>query len=136
MNNKSQKIYSYPFDKHGLVIVLGSYGFAYAGCLTFFTNDPDFCFLVATLFGLIAMSVLIIGEVSRRVNQKVVGRKREAEKVRRNIRNEFQRIHKINRAEGLVMEANHLDVISKSFSLDNNSILVDKVHFRYLEDSD
>ena len=82
------------------------------------------------------MSVLIIGEVSRRVNQKVVGRKREAEKVRRNIRNEFQRIHKINRAEGLVMEANHLDVISKSFSLDNNSILVDKVHFRYLEDSD
>ena len=145
LNNKLDKIKCYSFSKQDLVILLSVYNAAFLLLTSIVKGHPAVCFVTAVLLSLISLFAIVWIDLIKMTNEEVAKLEHEQELIRKKLRDEYLKIHKMRRRDELLMKAGCMqkeqseknivvDHDATPFSLNKDFEKVKEVHFNYIDD--
>ncbi len=143
-NNQLDKIKFYSFNKQDLVILLSVYNAAYLLFLGIIKGHLIVCFITAVLLSLIALFIIAWIEFVQKTNEEEDKLEYEQKLVRKNIRAEYLKVHKVKQKNELLMKAGCLapekledtivvDYDAPIIPLNKDFGEVKEVHFNYID---
>ena len=135
----SNKIKFYSFSKQDLVIVLSLDNAAFLLLSAVINGHPLTCFTIAVLFSLIVLFAIVWIGLARTVDEEGVKLEHEQELIRKRIRNEYEKVHKMKRGHELLKQAGcfsqeQQDSVLQTDLLNKDFEKINEVHFNYLND--
>ena len=141
-NNNKNNFYS--FNKQDLVILLSVYNAVFVASTSIIKGHSIICFLTAVLLSLIALFVIVWIDFARKTDEEETELEHEQKAVRRKIRDEYLKVHNINRKHELLIKAGCfpkeqrernlvIDHDDPQLSLNKHFGEVKEVHFNYVD---
>ena len=144
MNQILDKIKCYSFNKQDFIIVLSVYNATYLVSSNILKGHLIVCFVIAVLLALIALFIIAWIDLVKKTNEEEAELEHEQNLVRKKIKDEYIKVHKMKRKNELLMKAGCLppehaektivvDHDDPPFSLNKDFKKIKEVHFNYID---
>lgn len=147
MKMKLEQFRCYSFNKQDIAILLSFYNVTYLISWSLLRDTPKTCFVIAVLSFLFTLFAVTLIDLIQRLNEDRMKIYYEQSLVRKKIRDEYLKVHKVKRKKELLMKAGCLlpeqvektivlDHTEPSFTLNKEFGKVKEVHFDYIDSTD
>ena len=144
LDNNLNKIKFYSFSKQDLIILLSVYNSVYLLSTSIIKDHLIVCFVIAALLSLITLFAIAWVQLIKKTNEEKAESEYEQELIRKKIKDEYLKVHKMKKKNALLMKADGLtpEQFEKSivvdhddppFSISKDFGEVKEVHFNYID---
>ncbi len=125
LNNKIEKIKEYSFKKKDILILLSVYNTSYLLTTSLVQGHLIACLVLSVFIALITLYLITWVSFFKKANEEEIQSEEEQEMVRRNIRDEYLKVHKIKKKNELLVKVGCLlpGKLKKNVTVDDDAPL-------------